>query len=55
MVEDLSKVKRCPACGSDNVRYVPEDDQLVCNDCGEVFVKLTPEEEKKYEKVSDVV
>ncbi|PIN86970.1 hypothetical protein COV19_02140 [Candidatus Woesearchaeota archaeon CG10_big_fil_rev_8_21_14_0_10_44_13] len=54
-VKDLSHIRKCPACGSDNVVYVPKDDNIVCNDCGEIFARLTPEEEKKYEKVSDVI
>ena len=54
MVE-LSKLKNCPECGSDNVKYVKEEDALYCNDCGEVFRELTPEQEKKFEKVSDII
>ena len=51
----LSEISNCPACSSDNVKYVEKDDELVCNDCGEVFARLAPEEEEKYEKVSDVI
>ena len=42
MTPDLEKVKQCPACGSSNVIYREEDDQIVCNDCGEVFSELPP-------------
>lgn len=53
--KDLSHIRKCPACGSDNVIYVPKDDNIVCNECGEIFARLTPEEEKKYEKASGVI
>jgi len=53
--KDLSKLGKCPACGSTNVVYVKRDDNIVCNDCGEIFARLTPDLEKKYEKVSDVI
>lgn len=43
----LSEMENCPSCGSDNVKYVEKDEELVCNDCGEVFAKLLPEEKKK--------
>ncbi len=44
--------KKCLDCGSANVVYDKEKEQLVCKDCGVIFEELTPEEEKKYEKVS---
>lgn len=53
--KDLSNIRKCPACSSENVIYVPKDDNIVCNDCGEIFARLTPEEEKKYEKASGVI
>ena len=52
---DLSKIKQCPECGSSNVKYKEEEDKLYCNDCGEIFAELTPEQEKKFEIVSDVI
>ena len=52
---DLSKIKQCPECGSSNVSYKEKEDKLYCNDCGEIFAELTPEQEKKFEKVSDVI
>ena len=45
---DLSKLKFCPECGSDNVFYSQTRDELVCRDCGEIFSKLTPEQMKKF-------
>ena len=50
-----SKVKQCPECGSNNVRYEEKEDKLYCNDCGEIFAKLTPKQEEKLERVSDVI
>ncbi|MFH1440073.1 MAG: hypothetical protein ABIG89_05885 [Candidatus Woesearchaeota archaeon] len=51
----LAKIKKCPECGSINVRYNKKEDKLYCNDCGEIFAELTPEQEKRFEKVSDVI
>lgn len=45
---DLSKLKFCPDCASDNVFYSPSRDELVCRDCGGIFSKLTPEQMEKY-------
>lgn len=45
------KQRECPECGSDNVFVKEELDQVVCNDCGAIFEELTPEEEKRFEKV----
>ncbi|MBI4453187.1 hypothetical protein HY636_00925 [Candidatus Woesearchaeota archaeon] len=47
-----SKLRQCPECGSDNVKYLEKEDKLYCNDCGEIFAALTPKKEKKFEKVS---
>lgn len=45
---DLSKLKFCPECASDNVFYSHSRDELVCRDCGGIFSKLTPEQMEKY-------
>ena len=45
----LSELKQCPECGSSNVKYSKEKDRVYCNDCGEIFAKLTQEQEKKLE------
>ncbi|MFO8015854.1 MAG: hypothetical protein R6U32_02010 [Candidatus Woesearchaeota archaeon] len=37
---DPSEINNCPACGSGNVNYMEEEDQLACNDCGELFAEL---------------
>jgi len=41
----------CAECGSDNVIYDREKDQIICQDCGAIFEELTPEEEEEYEEV----
>ncbi len=50
-----SKLKVCPACGSDNVVYDKKDDELCCQDCGEVYGELAPDDEDQYEDASDVI
>lgn len=45
---DLSKLKSCPECSSDNVFYSKTRDELVCRDCGGIFSKLTQEQMEKY-------
>ena len=52
---DLSKVKQCPECGSSNIIFKQDKDQIVCKDCGGIFSELTPEQQKKFEKASDVI
>lgn len=45
---DLSQLKSCPECASDNVFYSKMRDELVCRDCGGILSKLTPEQMEKY-------
>lgn len=52
---DLSKLKFCPECASDNVFYSKMRDELVCRDCGGIFSKLTPEQMKKFKEISTVI
>ena len=52
---DLAKVKQCPECGSSNILYKEKESEIVCKDCGMIFSELTPEQEKKFEKASDVI
>ena len=51
----VEKIKACPECGSTNVHYSKELDALLCRDCGAEFSELNPEDEKKFEKASDVI
>ena len=52
---DLDKVEACPECGSDNIVHVEDKDEIVCKSCGAIFAELTKEDEKKFERVSDVI
>jgi len=45
---DLSALKFCPECASNNIFYSNSRDELVCRDCGGIFSKLTPEQMAKY-------
>lgn len=45
---DLSTLKSCPECASNNIFYSKMRDELVCRDCGGIFSKLTPEQMAKY-------
>ena len=45
---DLSTLKSCPECASNNIFYSNSRDEIVCRDCGGIFSKLTPEQMEKY-------
>ena len=47
------KKDECAECGSKNVHYNEEKQQIVCRDCGAIFEELTPEDEKQFEKAHD--
>jgi len=55
MAIDLKKVKACPECGSDDIIYNKKREEILCRSCGLIFTELTPEQEKKYKRVSDVI
>jgi transcription initiation factor TFIIIB Brf1 subunit/transcription initiation factor TFIIB len=44
--------RECPECGSKRVLCNSEG-QLVCKDCGAIFEKLAPEDEKQFEKARE--
>ena len=48
-------LRSCPACGSDNIIYRKQEDELYCQDCGEVFAELQPGDEDDFERASDVL
>jgi ribosomal protein S27E len=50
-----ASLRSCPACGSDNVIYRKEEDELYCQDCSEVFAELSPDDESDFERASDVL
>jgi len=47
----MKRRKDCPDCGSTNIIFDPETEQLICQDCGLIFEELPPDMEKKYEEV----
>ncbi|MBW2968026.1 hypothetical protein KY362_06080 [Candidatus Woesearchaeota archaeon] len=49
---ELSRRKECPDCGSMNIHFDPETEQLICHDCGLLFEELPPELERRYEDAS---
>ena len=52
MKKEILKQQICPECGSTNIRYNKEDDELVCNECGAIFAELEPKTEKEFEKAA---
>ena len=52
---DLSQVHQCPECSSSNVFYSQTRDELICRDCGGIFSKLTPDQMKKIQAVSNII
>ncbi|MBL7055153.1 hypothetical protein ISS05_05340 [Candidatus Woesearchaeota archaeon] len=53
MAKKIIKKNECPECGSNNVHFNEEKQQIVCRDCGTIFEELTPDEEKKFEKAHE--
>ena len=47
------KKDECAECGSKNVYYNEEKQQIVCRKCGAIFEEMAPEREKKFEKAHD--
>lgn len=41
------KLKSCPQCGSDNIYYDKEKDELICRECGLIFAEVAGEKKKK--------
>jgi ribosomal protein S27E len=48
---EIRRRKDCPDCGSDNISFDPETEQLICQDCGLIFEELPGENQKKYDEV----
>lgn len=36
VVKNIHEVQECPRCGSTNIVYLDDQDQVVCDDCGNV-------------------
>ena len=52
---DLEKISECPECGSKNIAYLKDKDEIVCRDCGAIFAELTKDDQKKFEDASEVI
>lgn len=51
----LKEVNQCPQCGSSNIIYSGQKDEIICKDCGAITSELTPDMQKKLEKASEVL
>jgi len=51
VTREVKRRKDCPDCGSANITFDPETEQLICQDCGSIFEELPPDMEKKYAEV----
>jgi len=51
--KSVKRRKDCPDCGSFNIIFDPETEQLICQDCGLIFEELPEDIEKKYEQVDE--
>lgn len=36
----LSEIKACPYCGSDNIVFNKDKDEVICKDCREIITKV---------------
>jgi ribosomal protein S27E len=50
MIKNIKNVRECPSCCSENIVHNEARDQVVCQDCGEIFEPLAPKDEVKLEK-----
>jgi len=50
MIKKIKEITECPDCGSTNLMYNEEKQQVICKDCGLIYEPLAPKEEKKYER-----
>jgi ribosomal protein S27E len=48
---EVRRRKDCIDCGSSNINFDPETEQMICQDCGLIFEELPPDMEKQYEKI----
>ncbi len=47
MVSEIHKIKECPDCGSNNLVYKDDIDQVICKDCGLIYETLATGKKKK--------
>jgi len=46
-IGSIHDIKECPDCGSDNIIYDDNKDQVICKDCGLIYKPLTGEKKKR--------
>ena len=51
--KDIHDFKECPECGSVNIIYNDDKQQIICRSCGLIYEPLLEKEEEKFEKVSE--
>jgi ribosomal protein S27E len=55
MIKNIHEVNSCPECGSENIIYKDEEQQVICEDCGMIFEPLgSKEEEEEFEEVAGI-
>jgi ribosomal protein S27E len=53
VARNVKRRKDCPDCGSINVTFDPETEQLICQDCGLIFEELPEDMAKPYQSEED--
>jgi len=48
-INEVKRRKECPDCASMNIVFEPENEQLICQDCGSIFEELPPGIGRKYD------
>lgn len=54
MIQDISQIKECPDCASNNIVHSEARDQVICRECGLIFEPLSPMLEEKFEKTHGI-
>ena len=52
VLESRSRRKACPDCGSGNILFDAEIEQVICHDCGQLFQELPPEIKKELDEIT---
>jgi transcription initiation factor TFIIIB Brf1 subunit/transcription initiation factor TFIIB len=55
MTTDITKIKLCPECGSKRIKKAIRKQQVICRECGLIYETLSPKDEKKFKKASEVI
>jgi len=48
---EVTRRKDCPDCGSMNINFDPETEQMICQDCGVIFAELPEDLGKRYDEL----